>query len=224
MTHVKDYPEIITNAWINFERDEGTLEQMEICEKRTKERLEKVAEERKKSQTNPPKQEGISMNRKSGKRKMEDDGRWKNLGPPSAKKPLLKESALNLEKNKKPVETAMDLQKSKIAPPPGYQEAQNSEKMEEESHETHKVDDKITVFVSNLDYSATEDQIQEVLSPVGPITLIRLVKDYKNRSKGFGYVQLSSPVSFYYYYINILTVQSLILNMFIIDIAVIISL
>jgi len=195
LTNVKDSPVIIVNAWINFERDEGTLEQMEICEKRTKERLEKVTEEIKKSQISTSTREEMTMNKKGGKRKMEDDGRWKNLGPPSAKKPLLKESALNLEKNKKPVETAVDLKKSKIAPPPGYQEAQNSEKMEEESHETHKVDEKVTVFVSNLDYTATEDEIREVLKQVEPIMSIRLVKDYKNRSKGFGYVQLSSPVS-----------------------------
>lgn len=55
--------------------------------------------------------------------------------------------------------------------------------------------DNRTVFVSNLDYSTSSDQVHEVFSSVGTITELRLVKDFKGRSKGFCYVVFSSFVS-----------------------------
>lgn len=213
LTSVKDWPESIANAWINFERDEGTLEQMEICEVKTKERLDKVAEERKNSVHFSTAPEETS--KKAGKRKIEDSGRWKNLGASSTKvakfdqsKPILKESSFDSEKNKSN-DVASNKAKPKGAPPPGYQEAKE-EKMEDESNSGfEKVDENITIFVSNLDYTATEEEIREALKPVGPITLFRMVTDYKGRSKGFCYVQLSSPVSQFF----IITLFSMISQM-----------
>lgn len=55
--------------------------------------------------------------------------------------------------------------------------------------------DNRTIFVSNLDYSTTSDQIREVFESVGTITELRLVKDFKGRSKGFCYIVFSSFVS-----------------------------
>lgn len=50
-----------------------------------------------------------------------------------------------------------------------------------------------TIFVSNLDYSVTEEQIKIFIGE--KFKNIRLVKDFKGRSKGFGYVELKTPVS-----------------------------
>lgn len=55
--------------------------------------------------------------------------------------------------------------------------------------------DNRTVFVSNLDYSVGEAAIREVFTSLGTITELRLVKDFKGRSKGFCYVEFGSPVS-----------------------------
>lgn len=52
-----------------------------------------------------------------------------------------------------------------------------------------------TVFLSNLDFSITEEDIRSSMSSSGTITDIRLVRDYKQRSKGFCYVEFSSQVS-----------------------------
>jgi RNA recognition motif-containing protein len=49
--------------------------------------------------------------------------------------------------------------------------------------------------VSNLDFDTTEDQIREEFTKIGSVTDIRLVKDFKGRSKGFCYVELSTDVS-----------------------------
>lgn len=199
LTSVKDWPESIANAWINFERDEGTLEQMEQCELKTKLKLQQVAEERKKVQHHENVQENTFLNKKVSKRKV-DDGRWKNLETFGAKiaktdqpKSTQKGSSSlnNARPSKRPSNNTV---KSKVAPPPGYEE-EGDEKMEEDSQNLQEVDDKISIFVSNLEYEVTEEEIREALESVGPITLFRMIKDIKGRSKGFCYVQLASPVS-----------------------------
>ncbi|XP_043267085.1 squamous cell carcinoma antigen recognized by T-cells 3-like isoform X2 [Venturia canescens] len=198
LSAVKDWPESIVNSWIDFERDEGTLEQMEHCETKVNEKMEKVLEERQNMQQNVSHDtENVGLTKKSSKRKP-DDGRWKNLGVSPHKqarveKPKARDSILSFDNkmaqslSEEPSTSKSLTSKSKIAPPPGFPGAEE-EKMDTGS--THEVDDKITVFVSNLDYTATEKEVEEALTPVGPVTLVRLVQDYKGRSKGFGYVQL----------------------------------
>ena len=169
---------------------------MEMCEAAVKERLDKVAEERKKSQEQYSNtEEEVVVTKKAAKRKIEDSGRWKNLGPS-----LTKISKINPEKDKSN-EVANNNIKSKTAPPPGYKE--EDEHLEEDSHNLHEFDHKISIFVSNLDYTATEEEIREALKSVFPITLFRIIKDYKGRSKGYCYVQLSSPVWFLLHFIII---------------------
>ncbi|KAG0416079.1 hypothetical protein HPB47_006755, partial [Ixodes persulcatus] len=45
-----------------------------------------------------------------------------------------------------------------------------------------------TVFLSNLAYDVQDDQLTEIFKEVGTIEELRLVRDYKGRSKGFGYL------------------------------------
>ncbi|XP_012257454.2 squamous cell carcinoma antigen recognized by T-cells 3 [Athalia rosae] len=204
LASVKDWPESISNAWLDFERDEGTLEQLEFCEVKTKEKLEKVAEERQKvQQVVPPETVSAVLPKRTAKRKSDDSGRWKNLsGSPSKQgkvvvpaKPKLKKSMLSSDTKVapppgyKPPEDETE-SKPKIAPPPGFN-SKEDEKMEDDNSQT--VDERITVFISNLDYTATEEEVRNALAPAGPITLFKMVKDFKGRSKGFCYVQLSSP-------------------------------
>lgn len=194
LTMVKDWPESIANSWIDFERDEGTLEQMEICEIRTKEKLDKVAEERQKMQQMSNHELSPLQNKKTLKRKQDETGKWKNLGSSPTKitkvemqiKPKIRESRLNFEKNADSEE-----QKLKTAPPPGFKMPEN-EQMEIDN--MHEMDDKSTVFISNLDYTASEEEVRNALQPAGPITMFKMIRDYKGRSKGYCYVQLSNIV------------------------------
>lgn len=55
-----------------------------------------------------------------------------------------------------------------------------------------------TVFLSNLDFNINEEDIRTTMSASGTITDIRLVRDYKQRSKGFCYVEFSSQVKVNY--------------------------
>ncbi|KAM0734267.1 Squamous cell carcinoma antigen recognized by T-cells 3 [Formica fusca] len=196
LASAKDWPESIINAWIDFERDEGTLEQMELCEAKTKEKLDKLKEQRQKAQV-LFQDESSTQNKKASKRKATNIGKWQTVGASPSKivknnartKPKLRESRLNFD-DKGTNDKNREESKSKIAPPPGYETTKNNDVDDKNSQ--HEVNNDITVFVSNLDYTATEDEVTDILQSVGPIMLVKMVKDYKGRSKGYCYVQLSS--------------------------------
>jgi len=56
-----------------------------------------------------------------------------------------------------------------------------------------------SVFVSNLDFAVTEFDVKDALSSVGHCEVL-LVRDFKGRSKGFGYVLFEKPVSITNYF------------------------
>lgn len=50
--------------------------------------------------------------------------------------------------------------------------------------------EKHDVFVGNLSYTTTEEQLREIFSPVGPIVSIRIVTDRDTgRPRGFAFVE-----------------------------------
>eukprot|EP00607_Mallomonas_marina_P007849 CAMPEP_0182418942 /NCGR_PEP_ID=MMETSP1167-20130531/3325_1 /TAXON_ID=2988 /ORGANISM="Mallomonas Sp, Strain CCMP3275" /LENGTH=242 /DNA_ID=CAMNT_0024593441 /DNA_START=68 /DNA_END=796 /DNA_ORIENTATION=+ len=57
--------------------------------------------------------------------------------------------------------------------------------------------EKHDVFVGNLSYTTTEDQLREIFSPVGPIAGIRIVSDRDTgRPRGFAFVEyLDAPTA-----------------------------
>ncbi|XP_074096136.1 squamous cell carcinoma antigen recognized by T-cells 3 [Cotesia typhae] len=149
---VKDWPETICNAWLDFERDEGSLEQVEFCEAKIKEKMEKVLEQRAKINEKVEEEKSLKI-QKPAKRKL-PEGKWKDLDAKIAK-------------------------------------IEEKHKVSSEKHDKEDVDPQITVFVSNLDYESTEQDIRDALVSVGTITKLKLVKDFRGRNKGFAYVQLS---------------------------------
>ncbi|XP_014473485.1 PREDICTED: squamous cell carcinoma antigen recognized by T-cells 3-like [Dinoponera quadriceps] len=190
LASVKDWPESIVNSWIDFERDEGNLEQMEICEGKTRERLEKIAEERQNIQE--VESESSTQNKKANKRKSDDTGKWKNLSCSQSKiirtdkiqvKPKLRDvDRLSITANNNETESKLVLSPAPKA----------TEDKDVDANNLKEVDSNITVFVSNLDYTATEEEVRNAMKPAGSITLFKMIKDYKGRSKGYCYVQLSS--------------------------------
>ncbi|EZA54025.1 hypothetical protein DMN91_000267 [Ooceraea biroi] len=196
LASVKDWPESIANAWIDFERDKGTLEQMQLCEVKTKEKIDKVMEERQKEQQVPILSESreFTRNKKATKRKLSDDtGKWKHLGNSSTK--IVKSNLQAKSKGENLSDTVggrineKTQEKPKSLPPPGFQP---EDKDMDDKDSEHEIDSSITVFVSNLDYTVTEDEVRDALKPAGSVTSFRMVKDYKGRGKGYCYVQLSS--------------------------------
>ncbi|XP_067014696.2 squamous cell carcinoma antigen recognized by T-cells 3 isoform X2 [Anabrus simplex] len=202
LASVQDWPESIGEAWLNFERDEGTLESFEACEAKYKARLKFVQDLRKKQAAKEaeavgreerrrqlqhhqdPRNQGGGKKRDTAKRKLEDGGKWASVAAESVVIP----PGQPLPPKVEPAAIA------KEEPP------QKKAKPEEKSEGPHGVTvphdpakDNRTVFVSNLDYSLEESTLREQFAGVGTITDLRMVKDFKGRFKGFGYVEFSSP-------------------------------
>lgn len=199
MAAVKDLPEEIADSWMDFERDEGTLEHMEVCEGRTREKLERVADERRKAEkevsakSEPPK--------KASKRKSDDAGKWKALSCSQSK---IVRSEKTRERQKPRVDTEggksnnneTESRSKVLSPPPGFKAATEGKSVDADNQKD--MDNDVTIFVSNLDYTATEEEVRDGLKPAGSIKLFKMIKDYKGRSKGYCYVQLASAVRIYF--------------------------
>lgn len=81
--------------------------------------------------------------------------------------------------------------------PPSKKQKTEGEELGEEKKERPKHGEVVkpdplkeirTVFLSNLAYDTEESHIEEAFKEVGEIEELRLVRDYKGRSKGFGYL------------------------------------
>lgn len=47
------------------------------------------------------------------------------------------------------------------------------------------------VYVGNMNYRTSEDQLQDLFSQYGEVSSVRIVKDkYTGRAKGFGFVEM----------------------------------
>ena len=51
----------------------------------------------------------------------------------------------------------------------------------------------MNIYVSNLSYSATDDNLNELFAAYGEVTSAKVIFDkYTNRSRGFGFVEMSN--------------------------------
>lgn len=193
LSSVEDWPESIYQAWLNYERDEGSLETYEECEAKCRKRMNVISKQRELGSSRrtdtlnrKKKPESRNQDKNRGKRKLQDKdspvGKWANVaaaGGTHVVKPGNENKYLSEEPSRKKSKPNNDTGDSTDAH--GATVVHDSSK-----------DDR-TVFVSNLAFTETEDVIRKIFSKVGTITDFRLVKDFKGRSKGFCYVEFSSP-------------------------------
>jgi RNA recognition motif-containing protein len=51
----------------------------------------------------------------------------------------------------------------------------------------------MNIYVGNLSYQATEDDLQSAFSPHGEVTSVAIIRDkFSNQSKGFGFVEMAN--------------------------------
>ncbi|XP_005099708.1 squamous cell carcinoma antigen recognized by T-cells 3 [Aplysia californica] len=202
LNSVTDWPESITQAYINFEREEGDLEQFDVALARSQAQLSRIEERRAKAaekdaviqdhkkkertdrkaqkkqqqpDTNSTQQSSQNAGNKPGKRKLEQGAAGD-----------FNEAAESVNKRGEPP--------SKKAKPEAVEKSDASENHGETvQHDPSK--DNVTVFISNLDFSLEVDRLKEIFHKCGEITDIRLVSNYKGKSKGFGYVEFSDSNS-----------------------------
>ncbi|XP_025090591.1 squamous cell carcinoma antigen recognized by T-cells 3-like isoform X2 [Pomacea canaliculata] len=225
LNSVTDWPEYITKAYIDFEREEGHLEQYELacsrCEAqlaRINERRAKAAEkeavlkEQKKQQRTVGKaqkkaekgQENVDISKiekVQGKDTVTRNSSEKLVGRWSAT--VTGAHSVNATNRKRKVEEDDGAQGFKVPALPGAtlpaakkvkQDEDLSENVDHGEfvhHDSSK--DNITAFVSNLNFEVGEDRLREVFGECGEITEVRLVKNYKGKSKGYAYVEFTQP-------------------------------
>eukprot|EP01041_Mallomonas_annulata_P007130 gene7130-14504_t len=62
-----------------------------------------------------------------------------------------------------------------------------------DDEEDEDVQDSGRLFVRNLPYSCSEDELRELFAPYGPLTEIHLPLDQERKGKGFGFIQYMIP-------------------------------
>lgn len=182
----RDWPESIVEEWMQFERVEGTLESYEDALYKCRIRMKQVTAEREKAAAEEAGSQQAS-NTKKVEKKREKIKTDKGDAISEDRRPLSLKRAAPIGNETKSREPTSDPVKSSFKKP-------KIESIEDlgvvTEHDPSK--DNRTVFVSNLDYSTTNEQIRDVFESVGTITELRLVKDFKGRSKGFCYIVFSS--------------------------------
>jgi RNA recognition motif-containing protein len=54
----------------------------------------------------------------------------------------------------------------------------------------------VNIYVGNLAYSTTEEELKEAFEAYGQVTSVNIIKDqYSNQSKGFGFVEMADTAA-----------------------------
>nr|XP_006821088.1 PREDICTED: squamous cell carcinoma antigen recognized by T-cells 3-like [Saccoglossus kowalevskii] len=192
-----DWPESVCEAYINFEREEGTLEQYEAAVVRVESQMNRVNERRNKAAEKEAEltkqQEEVSEFKRQAKAAKKAEKQ-----PIKRKADERTESVIKRkESNNPPQENVFKVpflppgmpgRKTDDSPPPKKQKTDESTMVKGAvSHDPSK--DCRTVFVKNLSYNLKENKIRSIFAECGEITEVRMVTNYKQKFKGFCYVE-----------------------------------
>lgn len=170
---------------MNYERDEGTLESYTICITKCKARLAQIQKQREESARKEQEKKYPSEDNRRGKRAGLGFQKTEKRQEPK-KEPVRKRQNEEIQqsspvKKRKTEETTQDIVDQLLNEPKHGVSIK---------HDPSK--DNRTVFVSNLDFATSEETLRSIFEQDGSITDLRLVKDFKGRSKGFGYVEFEN--------------------------------
>ena len=207
-----DQPERISQAWLQFEREESSLEQFEECERKIKARMIGVISKRNEERSKKDiynKKDNKKFLSAGGKNTQErnDNSRKRthqieNEQKSKVSEPVFKKPNLSIHVGQS---SAGDVEKTisgsvrvppppgfkQVLPPPGYNATSSNNIDKSQGSIVKGKESDTTVFVSNLDFSTTEQQIRNCFATSGTIEEVRLVKNYAGKSKGFAYVTFS---------------------------------
>jgi len=215
---VYDDAELVVKSFIQFEREEGSLEAFEHCNKLCNIKLEKITASKAKknakfAEEDQIKQEKIEKKKEKDKQYRRDKRQQisaekkataenvhqnENKEFSDFRKPIVPEILKDGVKKSTPPPPGFNENKKRIAPPPGFKEplpkkqkADEVDKKPEGQESLSETGEKKlrTVFLSNLDYSVSDDDIKDVMGSSGVILDVRLVKKPNGTSKGFAFVE-----------------------------------
>ncbi|XP_059162213.1 squamous cell carcinoma antigen recognized by T-cells 3-like [Physella acuta] len=188
LNSVTDWPESIIQAYINFEREEGNLEQYDSAVAKCNAQMERINERRAKQ----AEREQTIQNKKIKK----TDGKGHSIQPKTTEINECGEFSLkhnSTNKNKRKIKESPADSYAKEEPPEKKKKdnVQSESQFHGESVKHDPTKDNVTAFVSNLDFTLEEDRLKNVFEKCGEIVSIRLVRNYKGKSKGFGYIEFT---------------------------------
>ncbi|XP_022698700.1 squamous cell carcinoma antigen recognized by T-cells 3-like [Varroa jacobsoni] len=186
MYAVTDWPEALGELWIQFELEEGSLDGLLEAQAKYDGRMKVVNEKRQRcaakevlkgsqAKNDHHESETASTSMKRDKKRRAQKG----LSPTDDKKKAKWEN--------------FDDEGFKVPLPVASLATKSTPENEQRQHgvgpaEPDPLKDAQTVFLSNLAYEVKEQSILEFFRSVGEIEELRLVRDYKKRCKGFGYL------------------------------------
>jgi len=217
MEKTHDNPEAIAKLWLQFEREEGSLEAFDHCRKMIKLKMEKVENSRakeKRETESVEQRENAKIEKKKEKDKQyrrdkrheaqeqkkanfvkdsSSDFKVPSMPPPGASASSKPSSVPSKQDNfVAPPPGYKGEIKRKVSPPPGFPGDSKKLKLDPNLSED-ELKKLSTVFLSNLDFEVDEDNIASILESSGKIEEVRLVKHPNGKSKGYAFVQFSNP-------------------------------
>ncbi|GFT14213.1 squamous cell carcinoma antigen recognized by T-cells 3 [Nephila pilipes] len=207
---VSDWQETFVDLLITFEREEGTLESLQKSLSKCETQMQRINEKRmKKLEEAASSLEKDNSPRKFSKRqmkgpknerstKMDESRPAVQMDSEGFKIPPVPDKLHHSPNSKQENQSDSESEKRK-RPALDEQTSHESKKRKFDASESHGVSikhdsskDDRTVFLSNLSYKTDENKIRDFFSQIGDLEEVRLVKDYKGRSKGFCYVVYKS--------------------------------
>uniref|UniRef100_A0A1L8E2V5 Putative squamous cell carcinoma antigen recognized by t-cells 3 n=1 Tax=Nyssomyia neivai TaxID=330878 RepID=A0A1L8E2V5_9DIPT len=159
-------PEVLAGAWVRFERLHGSRENLQYCQSLS----EDILVEYKKNVE--------AENRKYAAMEKKNAQRWEQKNPKDLKRKSREGQAKDLTPTKKQkIEKLPTIPKVDVATP--------------SSSTRDPTKDNVTIFVSNLDYSITQEEIQDAFSEL-QIVNCDMVKSASGKNRGFCYIELES--------------------------------
>ncbi|CAL1544489.1 unnamed protein product [Lymnaea stagnalis] len=210
LNSVTDWPESITQAYINFEREEGNLEQYDTAVTKCEAQMERINERRAKTRRNHKNMDLVmarwKTNMSISKRLLKTltlprklKGRYCNsfflshavkflswITSTAQWRPCIPYTQVSDEPPSKRLKEDISLYI-----PDSHQSGEGLGQFHGQSVRHDPSKDNVTAFISNLDFSLEEERLKEVFQKCGEIVNIRLVRNYKGKSKGFGYVEFT---------------------------------
>lgn len=165
-----DNPLVISSAWERFERCNGNLKTLNNCLKECN-----IFKQSYRENTYSNHKQQKASTAKGTKRKSTSQ-QENNAPPPKQTK----------------VSDEVHQQKEKLKT--GYVKRENQMAFKE--HENQEIDlskDHLRIFLSNLDYNLSEEEVQSALPELN-IVKMELIRSGNGRSRGFGYAELASEV------------------------------
>ncbi|XP_046840830.1 squamous cell carcinoma antigen recognized by T-cells 3-like [Xenia sp. Carnegie-2017] len=189
-----DEPEKLCELYLKFEKEEGSLSDLDVAVNKCSERLKRVWAQKQKE-----------YERSDATRQAEDEANAKKEKVKADKRTNKKaEEKLKIQKVKRKHEDIDDNDIKDEQPSAKRPFVSKDEKAPQLKHPTlatkeDKVHgsckDHLKVFVSNLLFSVDEEQLKSVFSPLGEIEEIRLIKNLQGKSKGYAYVEFKHQSS-----------------------------